>query len=78
MVPNNVRKRIAVVFVEKLQSYSKNKERKQNFSSTYVPFFDRIISCKLIIGTDLTCVVASKKGNTMKAEHNSTFISLYY
>lgn len=42
-VPNKLRKRIAAIAAEKIISHATtSKERKQIFSTTYVPFFDRL------------------------------------
>ena len=52
MVPNELRKRIALIVVEKLNAYCKsNKGRKNNLSSTYVPFYD-----KYAISNPMQCV----------------------
>lgn len=41
-VPNQLRKRIVLIMVEKLNKYcSANKTRLKNFTSTYVPFYDQ-------------------------------------
>ncbi len=49
-VPNQLRKRIAIIVAEKLNTYcSTNKARKHNLSSTYVPFYDRHVPYSRIV-----------------------------
>lgn len=64
-MPNALRKKIAAIVTEKLQTYAQNNKistLKQTFSSTYVPFYDRLMESP------------KKKGASIaKAEQNCIF-----
>ncbi len=68
-VPNQLRKRIALIVTEKLNAYCRtNKGKKHNFSSTYIPFYDRHITYSPSACADLclllppTLVTSEKPG----------------
>jgi hypothetical protein len=64
-IPNQLRKRIVIIMVEKLNKYClDNKNRVKNFTSTYVPFYDQYTTCP---GTPfLNCVVARANSDELK------------